>query len=386
LLNNFFQPVRKLGVFKLFLIVLPITCILFVFINPSKLDASDFLLIAWNPAQELLKSGSVSADYPYPIWTVLIMLPFVVWSPQVSMLLWFVANLFMLAGSLAVLIDMLDWEISPALLAFVSTLSIFFLPVLTSMWLGQLSIFSLLILALTLHFFLSQKWIWLGVIVGLSFVKPQVMILLVGLLLLWSLLQRRWQVWLGFGVVIFIFIIISLPFISTPNQIIGGGISSHLSTYIERTSTIWGLLLSIGSSWLIPALISFGLLIWLGWIWLPVLLGKGFTKNRIFFLFSSAILVNLIAIPYSWMHNLLLLILPCGYCITLILKMKSRSRFFGLVILFIVMHPLMVSLFIVFHGPTLSQAYQIIPAIILTLILILLEWTKNTDDNIALSR
>lgn|GEM_PF-5310045 len=386
MLNNFFQPVRKLGVFKLFLIVLPITCILFVFINPSKLDASDFLLIAWNPAQELLKSGSVSADYPYPIWTVLIMLPFVVWSPQVSMLLWFVANLFMLAGSLAVLIDMLDWEISPALLAFVSTLSIFFLPVLTSMWLGQLSIFSLLILALTLHFFLSQKWIWLGVIVGLSFVKPQVMILLVGLLLLWSLLQRRWQVWLGFGVVIFIFIIISLPFISTPNQIIGGGISSHLSTYIERTSTIWGLLLSIGSSWLIPALISFGLLIWLGWIWLPVLLGKGFTKNRIFFLFSSAILVNLIAIPYSWMHNLLLLILPCGYCITLILKMKSRSRFFGLVILFIVMHPLMVSLFIVFHGPTLSQAYQIIPAIILTLILILLEWTKNTDDNIALSR
>ena len=385
-MNNFFQPVRGLGVFKIFLIVLPITCILFVFINPSKLDASDFMLIAWNPAQELLKSGSVYADYPYPIWTVLVMLPFVVWSPEVSMLLWFIMNLFMLAGSLALLIDMFDWDISPALLAFFSTFSIFFLPVLTSMWLGQLSIFSLLMLALALHLFLGQKWIWLGVVLGLSFVKPQVMILLVGLLLLWSLFQRRWQVWLGFSIVVLILIIISLPFISTPNQIIGGGISSHLSTYIERTSTIWGLFLSIGSSWLIPAVISLGLLIWLGWVWLPVLLGQEIFKNRNFFLFSSAVLVNLIAIPYSWMHNLLLLILPCGYCITLVLKMKSRIRFFWLAILFIIMHPLMVSLFILFHGPTLSQAYQIIPTIILTLILIILEWKKNTDDNIALSR
>lgn len=379
--NLFFQPIAKPSLLKLFCIMLPITSILFVFINPSKLDASDFMLIAWNPGQELLTKGFIDADYPYPLWTVIMMLPFIIWQPQTSMLLWFICNLLILAASLALFINMFDFKISVAWIGLVTSLSIFFLPVITSMWLGQLTILSLFILALTAHFFINKNWIGLGIALGLSFIKPQVMILLCGLILLWSLSQHRWKVLFSFTSVIFIMAIISVPFISSLNQIIGGGISSHLSTYMQQTSTIWGLLESIGISWVVPAIISLGLILWVAWLWLPALREVELSKQHILFLFCAAMMTNLIAVPYSWMHNLALLLLPCGYCLTLIQKLQRNSRYVWLGMLFFVMHPLMVGLFILFTARQQTQAYQIIPALILLPMLMILEFQVNSQQH-----
>lgn len=373
-----FQPIRDAGFFKLFLMALSLAVgMSYIFINPSNIDASDFLLIAWNPAQELLATGSVFADYPYPLWTVIVMLPFTVWPPKVAMIVWLACNLLMLAASLALLVPLFDWELSPLLFTLAISLSVFFLPTLTSMWLGQLSIFSLLILALTVHLFLHQRWAWLGVVLGLSFIKPQVMILLAGLLLLWALWHHRWQVLFGFGGVIAVLVLISLPFISSPGQIIGGGISSHLGTYILRTSTIWGLSLSLGSSWVIPAAVSLGLLVWLGWVWLPVLHEREPSRRQVFLSFSAAILVNLIALPYSWMHNLTILLLPFVYSFSMALKAKDPARAGWLAILFLIMHPLMVGLFVAFSGRDHTQAYQVIPALAVIPVMILLETTTQ---------
>ena len=178
---------------------------------------------------------------------------------------------------------------------------------------------------------------------------------------------------LGFGSVILFLTVISLPFISFPGQIIGGGISTHLDTYIKVTSTLWGLFLSLGLSWILPSVISVALIVWLGRIWLPFLRGKSISSNRMLFLFSAALLVNLIVVPYSWMHNLTLMLLPAGYCLTLSLKMNKKGRYAWLVLLFIVMQPLMLGLFLVLGGPDHTQAYQIIPALILLPILCILE-------------
>ena len=380
---HLFHQVRNPGFLKLFLFTIPLLAgILFIFINPSKLDASDFILIAWNPGQELIKTGSVYAGYPYPIWTVLVMLPFVVWPPQTAMILWLICNLLMLAAGLAIFISLLDWQISPGLFALVVCLSGFFLPVLTSTWLGQLSTFSFFILALTAYLFLRQRWTWLGIVVGLSFIKPQVMILLAGLILLWALWRRRLQTLLGFSGVIIVLVLISLPFISFPGQIIGGGISSHLTTYIKSTSTLWGLSLSLGILWLVPAAIAVVLITWLGWIWLPFLRGRVISSNRVLFLFSAATMVNLILVPYSWMHSLVLLLLPFGYSFALALRMITKVRFTWLILLFVIMHPLMLGLFIALSGSTHTQAYQIIPALALLPTMVFLEFQAGDHTTI----
>lgn len=373
-----FRPISTPGFPKLFLIVLILlTGVISIFIRPGNLDASDFMLIAWEPGQELLKTGSVGANYPYPLWTVLVMLPLVIWTPKTAMLLLFICNMLMLAASLTLFMMIFDWALTPALLALTISLSGFFLPVLSSMWLGQLTIFSLFILALTLYCYLQNRAVWLGVVLGLSFIKPQIMLLLAGLLLLWALSQKKWKVLWGFGAVMLALVLISIPFISSPAQIIGGGILSHLTDYILVTSTLWGLTLTLGWSWFIPLAISVALLLWVGWLWLPLFRGRSPSANRAIFIFSAAVIVNLIVIPYSWMHNLALLLLPAGYSLSLILKLEGRARLLWSALLFIIMHPLMVGLFLLFTIPDTTQAYQIVPALFLLPMMIFLEQSSH---------
>ncbi|HND47830.1 MAG TPA: glycosyltransferase family 87 protein [Anaerolineales bacterium] len=376
-----FQPIRTPSFLKLFLFILVLlVCIVFIFIRPDNLDQSDFMLIAWYPGQQLLHTGFVDANYPYPLWTVIVMLPLVVWAPKTAMMLMFVCNMLMLSASLTLFVLIFKWELSPVLLVLGVSLSVFFLPVLSSLWLGQLTIFSLLILALTLFFYFKEKWGLLGAVLGLSFIKPQVMLLLVGLLLLWAFLKKKWEVLVGFSIVVTILILISLPLVSTPMQLIGGGISSHLGSYILMTSTIWGATMSLGMSWLIPLLISITLLLWLGWIWLPFLVGNKDRPHE-FFLFSIAVIVNLVVIPYSWMHNLTLLLLPVGYSLLLISQKSNLVRVIGLILVFLVMYPLMYLLFILIGIPQVTQAYQIIPALFLLLGMMLLENKNIQTEN-----
>lgn len=383
LFRSFLRPIRNPGFLMLFLsIFFILTGMLSFFMRPGNLDGSDFLQASWYPGQELLKTGAVYAGYPYPLWTVVVTLPIAVWPQQTAILIMFFCNMLMLSASLTLFILTLDWELTPALLAMTVSLSGFFLPILSSLWLGQLTIFLLFILSLTIHFYLQQRWVWLGVVLGLSFIKPHVMILLAGILLLQAILQRRWRVVAGFALVIILFVIISLPFISNPAQIIGGGILSILEDYILFASTLWGVVMSLGLPWIIPFVISLIMLAWLGWIWLPFLRASDFSKNRMLYLFSACVMVNLIAIPYSLMHNLTLLLLPFGYCLSLILKMRSYSRIIWLILLFVIMHPLMVGLYLVLGIPQKTQAYQIIPALILLPLMAFLEYNTSNKENL----
>lgn len=376
--KRLFQPMHKPGFLKLFAFALILTAgITFIFIRPGELQAGDFMMIAWQPGQELLQTGVVHAEYPYPLWTAVMMLPFVMGSPEMGALLLLIVNVLMLAASIALLVLLFDWEVTPFLFVAVTFLSILFLPILSSLWVGQLTIFSLLVLVLSAHFYLRERWIWLGIVLGFSFIKPQMMLLLVGLLLLWALWQRRWQVLIGFGAIMLVFVLISLPFMSRPSQLIGGGIGVHLETFLIATSTIWGATMKPGLPWQIPFVLSLGMMIWLGWVWLPFVQGKDVSKSRILFLFSAATVVNLVVVPYSWMHNLTLLLLPFAYSLWLVIKMKGTARAVWLILLVFVTHPLMVMLFFMLSLPSVSQAYQGIPALILLPMMVFFEYKIN---------
>ncbi len=367
-----FTPLRNVGMSKFFMMTLPVFIgLVLLFVNPAKLDGGDFMAIAWNPGQELLAKGALDVAYPYPLWTVVVMIPFVIWPPQVGILLWFTCNLVMLAASLAILIPLFDWKVSPFTLFVIVALTLYFPPVLYGLWYGQLTIFALLMFALTVHFFLREQWTGLGIVLGLSFIKPHVMILLAGLLLLLSLWHRRWQTLFAFGAIILTLILISLPFISSPAQIVGGGISSHLSTYVKLSSTLWGLCLSLGVSWIVPLFIALGLTAWVGWLWFPFLRSGEIPERRVLFLFSAAVIINLIIIPYGWLYNLCLLLLPLGYSISLALKAKKRQQLIWLAALFMIMHPLMLFLLVINQA---RHSYEIISVLALFVIMTVLEY------------
>ncbi len=369
--DKFFKPIRNPSLLNLFVFIVPVLAgALLLFINPTNLTG-DFVTIAWNPGQELLTKGSVDANYPYPLWTLVALMPFVILPFKVATFLWFICNLLMLAASFAIFLKIFDLEVSRFALFLIIILVGYFPPVLYCLLYGQLTIFSLLILILTTLFFLRGQWTWLGIVLGLSFMKPQVMILLVGILLLVSLWHRRWQTLLGFGATILIMTLVSLPFTSSLAQIVGGGISSHLETYIRLSCTLWGLFLSLGISWLVPFLISLGLLVWVGWAWLPLFGSAEISSDRVLFLVSAAVIINLAVIPYSWLYNFTLLLFPLGYSFSLALKVKNKMRSVFLATLFLIMHPLILFLLVINND---QHSYQIISALALFVIMLMLEF------------
>jgi hypothetical protein len=373
-LRSLFEPIRKPSFAWLFLAVLPLVAgTLMAFIHPAALDASDLAQIALTPGRDLLTTGTVPAQYPYPAWTVVVMLPLALLPERAAMLVWFICNILMLAASLALLLRLLDQPLSPIAYALLVCLSTLFLPVLTTIWLGQLNIFLLLVLALSVSLFLQKRWTWLGIVLGLSFLKPQVMILPAGLLLLWALGRRHWRLLAGFGAVMLVLVLISLAFISSPVQILGGGVGYHLDTYIGMTSTLWGLLFQLGLPPVVSLLVCLALLVWLGWMWLPALRMSEIPSGRFLFLLSAATLVNLIIIPYSWMHNLALLLLPLAYSLVLALRRKGGKRFLWLSLLFFIMHPLMLGLFVLVGGSEGRQTYQVITALVLLPVMVILN-------------
>ena len=132
-----------------------------------------------------------------------------------------------------------------------------------------------------------------------------------------------------------------------------------------------------GLPWQVPFVLSLGMMIWLGWVWLLFVQGKEIAKSRILFLFSAATIVNLVVVPYSWMHNLTLLLLPFAYCLWLVIKMKGTVRMVWLTLLVFVTHPLMVMLFFMLSLPSVSQAYQGIPALVLLPMMVFFENKVN---------
>jgi hypothetical protein len=381
LFRGFSQPLRTqffliivLAIFLPLLVFFPLRWML------DPLGVNDLILISWLPGQELLTTGALNADYPYPMWTVVTMLPFAMMEQQIAMTVWLICSLFMLVASLALFIKLFDWNATAGLFALLVFTFATYFPVLVSLDMGQLSAFSLLVLALATYFFLHKRWTWLGIALGLSFIKPQVMPLLTGLLLLWALIQRRWQVWIGFGGTMAALVLISLPFISSPSQLIGGGISGHLDTYIKWTATLWALFMNWGTTWHIPFVISILLLAWVGWLWFPFLLGRDTSDNRVRFLISIAVIINLLVIPYSWLYNLVLLLLPFGYSLSLVLRMTGWQKYAWLAALFFTMNLLTMGIVSVFKYDfefNQSQAYHIIHALVLLAMMAYLEYRTN---------
>lgn len=379
--QSIFKPIQNPGLPALvFFISILLMGVISTFINPAKIDSNDLRLIAWNPGRELLATGSVNAGYPYPLWTVVVMLPFALLPQKTSMLIWLVCNLLMLASSIAVFIWMIKWKLTPVTLVVIVSLCGLFLPVLTSFSLGQLTFFSLLAITLATYFFINQKWTQLGITLGISLVKPQVMVLLIGMVMLQALLQRRWRVLVSFSTTALVFVAISIPFISSPQQIIGGGIGDHLGSFIQRTSTVWSLFLTLGTSWIVPLVCSIGMVGWLLQKWFPFFRNATPTTDQSLFLFSAAVIVNLIVLPYSWMYNLVLLLLPYGYCTVQSLKIKGVTRNFWLAALLFIMYPLTIALFMIFEGHSGTQAHQIIPAFFLLTVMIALESKSKSQE------
>jgi hypothetical protein len=335
---------------------------------------NDFLLIAWNHGQQLLQSGTVDLTYPYPLWTQVLLLPFVLGSPELGAQLWFVCSLLLLASSIILLMQFLNWPLRLPVVIFTSLFVAAFGPVFTTLWLGQLNFVPLLSLALVLLSLKSKSWWMAGSALGLGLMKPQLTILVSAAVLALAVWERRWQLFVGFGVVLLSFIALSAPFAVTRRQIFGGGIEEHLVLYLAHTSTLWGLSLNLFPDvlWL-PALLSGLLILWLAYLWIDSI-KAGCWVERLTYLVGVTTVVNLMILPYSWFYNQAVLIVPIMYAVDLLRRFEGLARILWLLAIVLVVYFLPTVVDVALTRIYLSEVYQVIPVICLLPLVVLLQW------------
>jgi len=341
---------------------------------------NDFLLIAWNHGQQLLQHGSVDLTYPYPLWTQILMLPFVLGSPEIGAQLWFVCSLLLLAASIISLMNLLNWPLRFPLVVIVSLFVGAFGPVFTTLWLGQLNFVPLLSLALVLVSLKSGSWLAAGSALGLGLIKPQLTILVSVAVFALTAWERRWQTLIGFGVVLFLFVALSAPFAITPRQIFGGGIEDHLVLYLAHTSTLWGLSLTLVPDvlWL-PALLSVLLTLWLAYLWIHSL-REGRWLERMTYLIGVTTIVNLLILPYSWFYNQAVLFVPIIYAVDQLRRFEGLARILWLLAVVLVVYFLPTAVDAALTRIYLSEVYQVIPVICLLPLVVLLQWQVDRQS------
>ena len=344
---------------------------------------NDFMPIVWNQGQRLLHHEAVNLSYPYPLWTPIVMLPFALGSSEIGAQLWFVCNLLLLATSIVVLIDLLNWPTGLPLLVILTLFVGAFGPVFTTFWIGQLSFVSVLSLVLLARALKSGAWMTAGAVLGLGLLKPQLMIVMNVAIFGLAMWERRWKLFIGFGFVLALFVALSIPFAVTPQQIVGGGAAQHLAMYLARTSTLWGFSLTIapGSLWF-PALVSCALTVWLSYLWVHSV-GTGRWSERILYLVSITTVVNLLILPYSWFYNQAVLILPICYAIHRLRRFDASARIFWLITLVLVVYFLPTAVDAALTRIYLSEVYQVIPVMCLLPVVAVIEWQAERKSVIA---
>ena len=337
----------------------------------------DLMEIAWKPGRELMSTGSLNLNYPYPIWTVIMMMPFAVLPPETASIVWLVLNLLFLSFSISSFIAFFELKKSPLITSIAISFSIFYIPVLHGLGLGQLTFFLLFTLVLVFQFFLNGKWDYLGIALGFSFLKPQVLVLPVALILLWALWNKKWAALITFSATISFLILISIPFVDSPWQIIGGGIGNHVLLYLNNSSTLWGMLMGLGLPLFIPLFICIVMLALVFLLWLPYIKNKTADVDRFAFLISISVVANLIVLPYGWSHNFILLLYPFWYLLYLIRKIDIYSQVYWMFTIFGIICPLT----IVVTNFIIKENLEVVPPILLMLLIILITTKYKVEED-----
>jgi len=246
--------------------------------------------------------------YPYPLALLLVplgLLPF-----HGAYVLWVALIQLMILASLVVLLFL---EEDPrARLFFIPLLAgtVLFRPTILTLTQGQVSGLFLLGLAWIAFLWQKGKWFWGGLLLGLLALKPNLGVLVIGLLLIWLLRQKRWKA--IYGILVSGTFILIAGLVASPEWIsqywhIG---NAKLSNTFGGSPTVWGLGALISHNQPTGTLLFGGLaalFILIGFLWTVFRSQAGLRPVSVL---ALVVTVTLLIAPYTWTYDQLLLILP----------------------------------------------------------------------------
>lgn len=137
--------------------------------------------------------------FAYPLYTLLFFLPLVYVPYAVAQAVWMVVLQFGLVLGAILCMRLVHWRVPSWLLGLTMLWAVFFYPGGRSIILGQFSVIVFGCIAVALFAFSQRRDYLGGACLALATVKPQMVFMVIPLLLLWALAQRRWRIVIGFG-------------------------------------------------------------------------------------------------------------------------------------------------------------------------------------------
>ncbi|WP_420631476.1 glycosyltransferase family 87 protein [Candidatus Leptofilum sp.] len=284
----------------------------------------------WNPLRAELGSTWMPDDRaPFPLWTLMLVLPFAALDLGWAAAAWLAFSLCVLGGGMFLLINAYYSKPLPvAEFALVALFTFTYRAVLVSMNNGQITFLLFFLLALFLWLVRRERPFLAGIILAFVIIKPNPFVLFVPAFGLWLLWRRRWQIIAGAatgGLAMFAISWLVLP----------GWLSEWLNVTGKTevtaiTPTVWGLAYEILPEWgAVLGLIFVAVVTAV--LGLIIFRNQRLTETEVM---PLALIASILTTPYAWVYEHLLLLIPCTL-IYLAIKQRGIAALVWLLTVFI---------------------------------------------------
>ena len=279
--------------------------------------------------------------FPYPLPLAILCIPLGFFSMGDAYIIWQVVSLIFVAISIYILLNISNNEATKRLLIPIFLAMLFFGPEYLTLYTGAIGAFTLLILAIAVYLLEKENFIFAGILLALTMLKPPQGLTILALASLWFLIKKNWKAIIGIGIGGVLLLVIGL--IQDPEWIqkfLGAG-----DAVLDRTqgvhSNVWafGYLICNGEttcSRLLGAALSLSLLGGAGY-----LLWKNQTKWSDWEAMNLIIPIGFVSTIYLWAYDQITFIIPIVW-VTSMLVQKSRNYFYSFLFLILL---IIVSLF-----------------------------------------
>lgn len=284
----------------------------------------------WNPLRAELGSTWMPDDRtPFPLWTLLLVLPFAALDLGWGAAAWLAFSLCVLGGGLFLLINAYYPKPLPvAEFGLVALFTFTYRAVLVSMNNGQITFLLFFILALFLWLVRQERPFLAGIVLSFVIIKPNAFVLFVPAFGLWLLWQRRWRIVAGAAAGGLAMLLIS--WLVLPGWLFEWLNVTGKTEATAITPTMWGLAYEIWPEWW-PIL---GLVFVVGVTAVTGLIlfrHKNLTETEVM---PLALIGSLLITPYAWVYEHLLLLIP-AILLFLAIKRRGLAAFVWLLLVFV---------------------------------------------------
>ncbi|MCB8976671.1 MAG: DUF2029 domain-containing protein [Ardenticatenaceae bacterium] len=260
----------------------------------------------WSPLRAELGSTWMPDDRaPFPLWTLLLALPFAALDLGWAAAAWLAFSLCVLGGGLFLLINAYYPKPLPvAEFALVALFTFTYRAVLVSMNNGQITFLLFFLLALFLWLVKKERPFLAGIVLSFVVLKPNAFVLFIPAFGLWLLWQKRWQIIAGAAAGGLAMLLIS--WLVLPGWLFEWLNVTGKTEVTAITPTVWGLAYEIWPEWWAVLGLVFVVVI-TAVLGLIIFRNKSLAETEVL---PLALIASLLVTPYAWVYEHLLLLIP----------------------------------------------------------------------------